>query len=336
MPGVKSPQQPLSSEAGALRGGGRRRFGRTGWMVSEVGLGLWGMGSWPDRDDRESAGSLRLAVDLGCNFFDTAWDYGQGRSDSLLGDLIASCPGQRLFAATKVPPRNFKWPADAADAYESVFSRDHVLEYARRCRDLLRVPTIDLLQLHVWDDAWTTHPQFAPTIAELKTSGLIRHFGLSLNRGQPWNGVHAIQTGLVDAVQVVYNIFDQAAEDALFPACRQHDVAVIVRVPLDEGSLGGGLTRASRFAPDDFRARYFGEGNLERTVERIERLTPLVPQGMTLAQMALAFVLSNPVVSTVIVGMRKERHVRANLAADAPRALSQPLLARLREHRWDR
>lgn len=311
-----------------------RRFGRTGWQVSEVGLGLWGMGSWPDRDDRESAASLRLAADLGCNFFDSAWDYGQGRSDALLGDLIAARPAQRLFAATKVPPANFKWPAAAADAYEDVFSRDHVLDYTRRCRELLRVPTIDLLQLHVWDDTWTAHPAFAATIAELKESGLIRYFGLSLNRGQPWNGLRAVATGLVDAVQVVYNIFDQSPEDELFPACLEHDVAVIVRVPLDEGSLGGGLTRASRFAPDDFRARYFGAGNLERTVERVERLRPLVPEGLTLAEMALRFVLSNRAVSTVIVGMRKETHVRANLAAGAPRTLPPPLLAQLREHRY--
>ncbi len=324
MPPVETPQQPL------------RRFGRTGWQVSEVGLGLWGMGSWPDRDDGESAASLRLAADLGCNFFDTAWDYGQGRSDGLLGDLLAARPARRLFAATKVPPRNFKWPADRADTYDSVFSREHVLEYARRCRELLRVQRIDLLQLHVWDDTWTQHPAFAATIAELKESGLIRYFGLSLNRGQPWNGLRAIETGLVDAVQVVYNIFDQSAQDALFPACRRHDVAVIVRVPLDEGSLGGGLTVASRFAADDFRARYFSAGNLERTVERVEQLRPLVPEGMSLAEMALRFVLSNEAVSTVIVGMRKETHVRANLAARMPRTLPQPLLARLREHRWER
>jgi len=313
-----------------------RRLGRTGARVSEIGLGLWGMGGWPDADDRESAAALQLSADLGCTFYDSAWAYGRGKSDRLLGDLLAARPQQRLFAATKVPPRNGKWPADPRDPYEAAFPHDHVIDYAQRCRDALRLESIDLLQFHVWDDGWAAHPQFAATVAQLKDSGLIRHFGLSLNRWEPGNGIRAIRTGLVDAVQVIYNVFEQAPEDALFGACREHDIGVIARVPLDEGSLAGGLTLQTRFPEGDWRAHYFGPENLAATVERVERLKELVPAGVTLAEMALRFILSNDTVSTVIVGMRQERHVRANLAGEAVRTLPAALIAQLRRHRWDR
>lgn len=313
-----------------------RKLGRTGASVSEIGLGLWGMGDWPDSDDRESVAALELAANLGCTFFDSAWAYGSGKSDRLLGDLLAARSGQRVFAATKVPPLNRKWPADGRDAYESVFPHDHVVDYAQRCRDGLRVESIDLLQYHVWDDAWAQHPQFAATAGFLKESGLVRNFGLSLNRWQPANGIRAIETGLVDVVQVIYNVFEQAPEDELFPACRAHDVGVIARVPLDEGSLAGNLTLQTRFPDNDWRAGYFNAENLAATVERVDRLKPLAPAGMTLAEMALRFILSNETVSTVIVGMRKEKHVRANLADAGLRTLPAALLAELRRHRWDR
>ncbi len=313
-----------------------RRLGRTSERVSEIGLGLWGMGDWPDSDDRESAAALTLAADLGCSFFDSAWAYGRGKSDRLLGDLLAARANRRLFAATKVPPLNRKWPADGRDPYEAVFPHDHVVDYAQRCRDGMRVPSIDLLQFHVWDDGWAANPQFAATVAYLKDSGLVRHFGLSLNRWQPANGIAALRTGLVDVVQVIYNIFEQAPDDELFPACREHDVGVIARVPLDEGSLAGNLTLETRFAADDWRAGYFNPENLALTVPRVERLKSLVPAGMSLAEMALRFVLASDAVSTVIVGMRKQKHVRANLATEGSRTLPAGLLAELRRHRWDR
>jgi aryl-alcohol dehydrogenase-like predicted oxidoreductase len=313
-----------------------RRLGRTGAQVSEIGLGLWGMGGWPDADDRESAASLALAADLGCTFFDSAWAYGNGKSDRLLGDLLASRPPAQLYAATKVPPRNGKWPADPRDRYREVFPRAHVFDYAERSRRALRVATIDLLQFHVWDDSWADDPEFPATVAELKSSGLIRAFGLSLNRWESANGIRAIRTGCVDAVQVIYNIFEQAPEDELLPACRAHDVGVIARVPLDEGSLAGTLTLETRFPANDFRARYFNAENLAATVPRVERLKAFVAPGLALAEMALRFILSNDDISTVIVGMRKERHVRANLAGDESRRLSPELLRELRAHRWDR
>ncbi len=314
----------------------RRKLGRTGLEVSDIAHGLWGMGDWTDSDDRQSLASLQLAVDLGCNFFDSAWSYGNGKSDALLGEILSRNRKRPLYAASKIPPRNDKWPASSQDRYRDVFPRSHVLHYAARIRQALRVDAIDVLQFHVWDDSWTNEPEFHETVKELKATGLIRFLGLSLNRWEPDNGIQAIRTGLVDVVQVIYNVFDQAPEDHLFPLCRELDIGVIARVPLDEGSLGGKLTEATRFPDQDWRSRYFGPENLANTVARVDQLKALLPPGMSLPEMALRFILSNPVVSTTIVGMRKPDHVRENIRASDRGGLDSALLGRLRAHRWFR
>ena len=166
--------------------------------------------------------------------------------------------------------------------------------------------------------------------------GAIRAFGISLNRWEPWNGVRAVCSGLVDAVQVIYNIFEQAPEDELLPACRENGVAVIARVPFDEGSLIGNMTRETTWPEGDWRNSYFVPENLDATVAHVDALKPLVPVGMTLAEMALRFILSNPDVSAVIPGMRNTDHVMSNTAASDAGPLPPELIARLRAHRWDR
>jgi aryl-alcohol dehydrogenase-like predicted oxidoreductase len=313
-----------------------RRFGRTEWQVSVIGYGLWGMSGWSGSDDRQSLASLQLAVDSGCNFFDTAWAYGDGKSDGLLGQIIARNTGRRLYAASKVPPLNGRWPASPKDRYRDAFPREHVMKYARMIREKLGAESIDLLQFHVWDDHWAGEAEFRETVEELKKEGVIRFFGLSLNRWEPENGIQALRTGLVDAVQVIYNIFDQAPEDRLFPVCRELDIGVIARVPLDEGSLGGKMTRETRFPANDWRSTYFGPKNLEPTLARVEKLKAIVPAGMSLPEMALRFILSNPDVSTTIAGMRKGEHVRENLTAGEADGLDEGLLKKLKDHRWDR
>jgi aryl-alcohol dehydrogenase-like predicted oxidoreductase len=313
-----------------------RRMGRTGFEVSDVGYGLWGMGGWSGSDDRESMASLQLAVDSGCTFFDTAWAYGNGKSDAMLGDIIAKNDGKRLCAASKVPPKNLRWPASPKDRYQDVFPRDHVVKYATKIREKLGTDAIDVLQFHVWDDGWTKEPEFRETVGELKREGLIRFFGLSLNRWEPENGIEAIRTGLVDAVQVIYNIFDQAPEDKLFPLCREMKVGAIARVPFDEGSLGGKMTRETRFPESDWRAKYFGPKNLSETMDRVDELQKIVPPGMTLPQMAMRFILSNPDVSTTIPGMRRSEHVQQNVATSDAGPLDANLLTKLKAHRWDR
>jgi aryl-alcohol dehydrogenase-like predicted oxidoreductase len=313
-----------------------RTFGRTGWRVGEVGYGMWGMGGWSGSDDTESVGSLELAATKGVDFFDTAQAYGDGHSERLLARLVAGKPEKRIYTATKVPPKNRKWPSRPDAPLAEVFPRDYVREYVGISRTNLGVDTIDLLQLHVWEDTWLADGELARTVDELKREGSIRSFGLSLNRWQPWNGVAAVRSGLVDSVQVIYNIFDQAPEDELFPACRENGVAVIARVPLDEGSLTGTLTLESTWPAEDWRSTYFVLENLKASVAHADALKSLVPAGMTMAEMALRFILSNPDVSTVIPGMRRSRHVEANTAASDAGPLPPDLLAELRRHRWDR
>jgi aryl-alcohol dehydrogenase-like predicted oxidoreductase len=313
-----------------------RTFGRTGFKVSEIAHGLWGMGDWTGSDDAQSLAALQLSVDLGCNFFDTAWSYGNGHSDALLGQVLSRNPGKRLYAASKIPPLNDKWPASSKYQYHHVFPADHVFKYARMIREKLGTESIDLLQFHVWDDSWTGEPEFRTTVEKLKSDGLIRFFGLSLNRWEPENGIRALRTGLVDAVQVIYNIFDQSPEDKLFSVCHELNIGVIARVPLDEGSLAGELTAETRFPKNDWRSLYFGPENLTNTVTRVDKLKKVVPEGMTLPEMALRFILSNPVVSATIVGMRRPNHVKENIAVSDAGPLDSVLLRTLKQHRWDR
>jgi aryl-alcohol dehydrogenase-like predicted oxidoreductase len=313
-----------------------RTFGRTGWQVSDIGYGMWGMGGWSGSDDAESLASLHRAVDGGCTFFDTALAYGVGHSERLLGQVVRAHPGRGLIVATKVPPKNLKWPGKAEYPVAETFPADHIHEFTAKSLANLGLERIDLLQFHVWDDAWAADDGWKRAIADLKRAGTIRAFGISVNRWQPENVLQAIATGVVDAVQVVYNIFDQAPEDRLFPACRAANVAVIARVPFDEGALTGALTRDTRFPDGDWRGTYFTPAHLDATLTRVERLTPLVPEGMALPELALRFILSSPDVSTVIPGMRKARHVDANLAASDRGPLPADLLAALRAHRWDR
>ncbi|MGH9513982.1 MAG: aldo/keto reductase [Terriglobales bacterium] len=313
-----------------------RKLGRTGLEVSDIAHGLWGMSGWSGSEEKKSLKALQLAVDLGCNFFDSAWAYGDGNSDRLLGEILSRNPGKQLFAASKIPPMNGKWPASSADNYSEVFPAAHVMKYTHLILEKLGTNSIDLLQFHVWDDGWTQEPEFRQTVEKLKAEGLIRFFGLSLNRWQPENGIAALQTGLVDVVQVIYNIFDQAPEDKLFPTCEKLNIGVIARVPLDEGSLGGKMTADTRFPASDWRSKYFGPENLPKTLARVEKLRPVVPSTMDMPEMALRFILSNPVVSTTIIGMRQPDHVRKNIAASDDGPLDPQLLQTLRAHRWDR
>ena len=313
-----------------------RIFGRKGWQVSEIGYGMWGMAGWTGSDEEESLRSLQRAVDLGCNFFDTAWAYGAGKSESLLGILLRANPGKKLYTATKVPPKNFKWPSRREYQLDDCYPPDHIQEYLESSLKNAGVESFDLLQMHTWEDHWVEDRRWAKKMLDLKEQGLIHAIGISLNRWEPWNGVKAVRSGFVDAVQVIYNIFDQNPRDELFPACRENQVAVIARVPFDEGTLTGTLTLDSKWPEGDWRNTYFVPENLKASVARAEVLRPLIPTRMTMPEMALRFILSEPTVSTVIPGMRKIKHVEANLATSDQGPLGEDLLTKLTEHRWDR
>jgi aryl-alcohol dehydrogenase-like predicted oxidoreductase len=313
-----------------------RTFGRTGWQVSEVGYGMWAMAGWTGSDDEESQRSLDRAIELGCNFFDTAWAYGDGHSERLLGACVKRHPGKRLYLATKIPPKNRRWPAKDDFPLEDVFPPDYIREYTEKSLRNIDVPSVDLQQLHVWSDAWAADSRWQRALRALKDEGLVRALGISVNRWQPANVLRALDTGLIDAVQVVYNVFDQSAEDALFPYCQAHNIAIIARVPFDEGSLTGTLTATSSWPEGDFRNIYFHPDNLRDTLPRVDRLRPVVPHGMTMPQLALRHILHHPAVSTVIPGMRKLLHVDQNLAVSDGQPLSPALMAELKTHRWDR
>jgi aryl-alcohol dehydrogenase-like predicted oxidoreductase len=313
-----------------------RRFGRSGWMVSEIGFGMWGMGSWTGSEDEASMEALQQAVQLGCNFFDTAFAYGDGRSEALLGRLVRANPGVRLYTASKIPPKNRVWPSTRDFTLDDCYPPEYIDEYVHRSLENTGLPRLDLIQFHTWEDRWAADDRWSYKLEQLKRQGLIGATGISINRWEPWNGVRTVRSGLIDAVQVIYNIFDQNPEDELFPACREHDVAVIARVPFDEGTLTGTLTKDSHWPAGDWRNTYFVPENLNASVDHAEALRPLVPEGMTMPDMALRFILSNPDISTVIPGMRKVKHVSTNIAASDAGPLPEPLLRELRKHRWDR
>ncbi|MFN2224405.1 MAG: aldo/keto reductase, partial [Candidatus Promineifilaceae bacterium] len=270
-----------------------RRFGRTGWMVSEIGYGMWGMGGWTGSDDEQSMRSLQRSVELGCNFFDTAWAYGDGHSEGLLGQLVRANPDKKLYTATKIPPKNRIWPSQREFTLDDCFPPDYIEEYVHKSLANVGVESLDLMQFHTWEDGWLADDRWAKKMADLRDQGLVKAVGISINRWEPWNGVATVRSGLIDAVQVIYNIFDQNPEDELFPACDEMDVAVIARVPFDEGTLTGKLTKESTWPADDWRSTYFVPENLNASVEHADALKPLVPEGMTMPEMALRFILNN-------------------------------------------
>ena len=230
-----------------------RRFGRTGWQVSEIGYGMWGMGGWTGSDDEQSLRSLQHAVDLGCNFFDTAWAYGEGRSENLLGQIVRANLPQRLYTATKVPPKNSTRPSRREFTLDDTFPPDYIEQRVHESLEHAGLPSFDLVQFHVWEDKWIEDDRWAKKIDELRSQKLFSAVGISINRWEPWNAVRTVRSGLIDSVQVIYNIFDQNPEDELFPACREHDVAIIARVPFDEGTLTGTLTNDSKWPEGDWR-----------------------------------------------------------------------------------
>lgn len=313
-----------------------RTFGRMGWKVSEMGFGMWGMGEWSGSHDPESMRSLHLAVELGCNFFDTAFAYGEGHSEKLLGQLLRESPSQRLYVATKIPPKNRIWPSRRGFDLMDTFPPDYIREMTEKSLKHLGVDTIDVQQFHVWEDAWAKDERWQRAIDDLKREGMIRAVGISINRWEPENALETLRTGMMDAVQVIYNIFDQNPEDELFPVCEEFNVAIIARVPFDEGSLTGTLTKDSHWPSGDWRNSYFVPENLIPTVERADALKLLVPKGMKMPEMALRWILAHKAVSTIIPGMRKEANVQANIAASDGKLLDDSLMRELRKHRWDR
>ncbi len=315
-----------------------RRLGKTDLEVSEIGYGAWGIGQkqWIGATDGESLAAMEAAVHHGLNFIDTALAYGDGHSEKLVGKVRAN-HHSKVFVATKVPPKNRIWPAQAGTSLAEVFPNDYVKQCTEESLKNLDMPCLDLQQFHVWNPEWTSRDEWKRCIEDLKASGKVRSFGISINDHQPDSALEIVKTGLIDTVQVIYNIFDQAAATNLFPLCIKHNVGVIVRVPFDEGSLAGSVTADTVFPDGDFRANYFrGNRKVEVSEHVASILEDLQLERASLAQTALRFCISEPAVSTVIPGMRSVRNVDANCTASGLGRLPDKTLAILKHHAWDR
>lgn len=315
-----------------------RTLGRTGMKVSEIGYGAWGIGKgmWVGASDDESIKALNKAVDLGLNFVDTALVYGDGHSEKLVGQVVRE-RSETIYVASKIPPKNYQWPAQSGVSVGEAFPGDHVIASTEESLSNLGLETIDVQQFHVWSDEWVDQGDWLDAIQKLKKEGKIRFFGVSINDNQPENAIRLIETGVVDTVQVIHNVFEQAPEDRLYPACEQHQVGVIVRVPFDEGSLTGKITPGTEFDSSDFRSRYFRDDRKQEVYDRVQRIVSEL--GITLDQMpetALRYVLSHPAVSTVIPGMRSVRNVEANCRAGDGKGLPKEQVSQLNAHRWER
>ena len=313
-----------------------RKFGKLDWEVSEIGYGMWGLAGWKGHEDTEVMKSLDLAVERGVTFFDTAWGYGEGLSEQILREVIKRHPTKDFHYGTKIPPKNFNWPSSPAFSLKDCFPYQHIIDYTEKSLKNIGTDCIELQQFHVWEDAWADQDEWKEAIEKLKKDGKVKAFGISANRWEPTNCIKAIDSGLIDSIQMIYNIFDQAPEDVLFPLCREKGVALIARVPFDEGTLTGNITRETTFPEGDWRGTYFVPENLNASADRADLLRPIVPEGMTMAEMALRFIQSNKDICTMIPGMRRSQNVIANTATSDGKGLSQELIETLREHRWDR
>jgi aryl-alcohol dehydrogenase-like predicted oxidoreductase len=315
-----------------------RKLGRIGFEVSEIGFGAWGIGGtqWLGGTDQESLAALGRALELGFNFIDTALAYGNGHSERLVGRIVRETHG-RIYVATKVPPKNGLWPARPGIGLERVFPYDYIVECTERSLKNLGLETIDLQQLHVWNPEWLQSDDWRRAFEDLKRSGKVRWVGVSINDHEPDSALELIRTGLIDAVQVIYNVFDPTPQKNLFPLCLERNIGVLARVPLDEGSLTGTITEATQFDPRDFRAHYFRGDRKRQVAQRVATLErDLAGVEGSLPEIALRFCLSHPAVSTVIPGMRRARHVEANAAVSAKGPLAAETLAVLEKHVWEK
>lgn len=313
-----------------------RKFGKTGITISEIGHGTWAMGKrmWVGAEDPVSLRALHKAVDLGVNFIDTALVYGKGHAEHLVGRLLRE-RSERIYVATKIPPLNQRWPGQGS--LQEAFPRHHIRESVQSSLQILGVERIDLIQLHVWNPDWLGESEWYDALCELKEADRVAWTGVSVNDHDPDSAVELVESEKVDSIQVIYNIFEQAPEDRLFPACIRHHAGVIARVPFDEGALTGSVGPQTRFARRDWRNFYFSGDRRQQVFKRLTPLRELLgEEARTLPELALKFCLSHPAISTIIPGMSRPDHVVANLKVEDTPPLSEELLGRLNSHRWDK
>ena len=317
-----------------------RKLGTTEAQLSEIGFGAWGIGGkqWQGGRDDESIRALQRAFELGINLVDTALAYGDGHSERLVGQAVNQS-FHRIYVATKIPPKNRIWPASASIPISEVFPYKYIVQCTEESLRNLKVEQIYLQQFHVWTDAWVHTEEWRRAIEDLRNSGKVRFFGVSVSEHDPDSALEVVKTGWINSVQVIYNIFDQSAERNLFPLCEKEKVGVLARVPLDEGGLTGQINESTQFEPGDFRDHYF-RGDRKRQVrehvEAIERDLQEIGTPGTLAGIAIRFCLSNHAITSVIPGMRRVATADDNCRAASAGMLDERTLAVLKRHAWDR
>lgn len=315
-----------------------RNFAKTDVEVSRLGYGAWGIGKtmWIGAEDQESKRSLHKAIEQGVNFFDSAFVYGMGHSERLIGEVEQES-GEKLFITSKIPSKKYEWPAKDSSSLEASFPKEHIIQMTEKSLRNLKREFLDLQQFHVWSDQWADHDEWKEAVMQLKQQGKVRFFGISVNDHEPENGIKAAESGLIDSFQVIFNIFDQSPADRLLPFCKENKISVIARVPFDEGSLTGNITPDTEFPRGDFRNTYFGGNRKQEVWDRVNKLREDVDkEAGSLAEAALRYVISFDAVTTVIPGMRKEKHLLANAESVNKGPLSDQLMEKLKAYRWDR
>ena len=314
-----------------------RKLGKTGFEVSEIGFGAWAIGgSWGHQKESDSLAALSTALDRGVNFIDTAAGYGDGKSEKIIGEFLKGRK-ERVYVSTKTPPVQGKWPPSPycriGDRYPEAYLRSSVEERLRN----LQTDALDILFLHTWTRAWNDTPIALEILHSMKQEGLIRHVGISTPEHDQNCVIELMRSGLLDVVQVIYNIFEQEPAAQLLPVAQEENVGIVVRVAFDEGVLTGKYRGHETFSPDDFRSKYFAGDRLQRSVERVEAIRhDFRDHSLSMAELALKFSLSHPATGTVIPGMRNREQALKNTEVSARPDLTKEDLTLLRKHAWNR
>jgi len=315
-----------------------KNFAKSEEKVSSLGFGCWGIGKsmWIGAEDSESKKALHKAIDEGITLFDTALVYGNGHSEKLVGEVEKES-GKNIFVASKIPSMKYEWPAKDSSTLKESFTKDHIIKSTEQSLRNLKRDYLDLQQFHVWNDKWADQDEWKEAVQKLKDDGKVRFFGISINDHQPWNGIEAGKTGLIDCFQVIFNIFDQSPTDVLLGFCKENEISILARVPFDEGSLTGNITEATTFPKGDWRNNYFHGDRKKEVAARVAKIQEDIKgETKTVAEAALRYLISFDAVTSVIPGMRSEKNLLANKTAVEKGKLSSELLEKLKAHRWIR
>ena len=317
-----------------------RAFGRSGWQVSEIGFGAWQLGGdWGKVDDQDSIRTLHYAFDKGINFVDTAELYGNGHSEEVVGAAVKSWKGNKIYIATKTRPIIWPSPDDNEPQMRGRFPECYLRDNIEKSLKRLQVERIDLFQLHSFMPSAMVELDWLETLMKLRREGKIDRLGVSLRDNRPQEGVELVGAGMVDSVQVIFNMFEQRPAAKLFHEGGRTNTAFIARVPLDSGSLVGNWTKDSyvKFEPGSQPFKMFHGERFGETLARTQRLKDLCkPYYATLAEAAMRYVMSAPQLSTLIPGMKNPQEVDMNIAYSDGGSFPTELKEQLPPHIWIR